>query len=200
MPRNMNTELATVIVAGVPLLTALHEHEPVVLMRNMSETLGLPWHAQRERIHDTPGIGNFARIIRVPSLSGGSQEALCLPVKRAFAWLMTVPVKRIRDPDVRARIDDIQRESLDAIWDYWTRGSAHNPRLVHLARTEQNRQALARKHLPATLARLERANHPTTHRIDLALARADCDVLGIEPPTAADYPLAQPDLFDRQAA
>lgn len=191
----MTTEVATVTIAGIPFLSAFHDGEPLVIMRNMSESLGLPWHAQRERINDTPGISDFARIIRVPSLHGGSQEALCLPVKRAFAWLMTVPVKRIRDPEVRARIDLIQRESLDAVIDYWTKGFAQNPRFAQQARNELTRQAIARKHLPATLDRLERASHATTHRIDLALARADCDALGIEPPSAADYPLRQPELF-----
>lgn len=194
----MSTELAIVPVAGINLLSVQHDGDVYVPMKPLSEALGLPWSAQHERIHNNPITAEAVRVIRIPSASGSSQETLCLPARTAFVWLVTVPLRRIQNVDVRAKVEALQRESFDAMYDYWTKGSAHNPRFaLQHARTELSRLALARKHLPETLRRLERCTHATTHRIHLELARADCAALGIEPPSSGDYPLQQADLFDR---
>lgn len=191
----MNTEIAIVTIAGLPLISVNHNGIAYAPMKNLSEAVGLPWDAQRQRIQDTEILREGAMMIKVPLVSGGHQEVLCLPVRLAFAWLLTVPLKRIQNPETRRQIKALQLESLDALVDYWVKGSAHNPRFAQQARNEMTRQAIACKNLPATLDRLEKARHATTHRIDLALARAHCEALGIAPPTAADYPLIQAELF-----
>lgn len=196
----MSTEIALVPIAGLQLLSVYDDGKVLAPMKQMSEEIGLPWKAQHQRIHNTEILAEGIRIIQIPSPSGGPQETLCLPIKLAFVWLVTVPVGFIRDPETRKRVDALQRESFDAMYDYWTKGIATNPRATAATlRIDLARQAMARRNLPKTLDRLEKATNPTTRRIELALARADCETLGIVPPVPSDYPVAQPDLFPEDA-
>lgn len=184
----MSTEIALINIADQSILSAHHDGDVLIPMKQLSEGLGLPWSAQHERINETPILAEGIRVIRIPSPSGGSQEALCLPVRLAFAWLLTVPVKRIRNPDVRLRILNIQRESFDAIYDYWTKGSATNPRF-------NSKRGVTRREMLATLDRLTNRDDPDARAFLTTLHNQDRAAIGLPP--IAEQP-RQPGLFDGQ--
>jgi len=58
---------------------------------------------------------------------GGEQATLCLPLRKLTGWLMTLQPSRMDDA-VAAKVLLYQNECDDALWDYWTKGVAVNPR------------------------------------------------------------------------
>lgn len=124
------TSMAVVPVQGTPILSLCTDGQVIVPMRQVCDALGLPWEAQRQRIQSHPLLSKGTLISQVPS-GGGMQAQLCLPLKLASAFLLTLNPDRIRDENVRAAVLAWQEESFDAVHDYWTRGTARNPRLAH---------------------------------------------------------------------
>lgn len=185
---------AEVPVGSVRVLTIKTAGRVIIPCRDLCEKAGIDWSNERRRLQKDPILSKA--VVKTTTPFSNGQEISCLPLEYVSGWLFKINLNNVNE-DARPGLERIQLECYQALHDYWLEGSAQNPRYgLIAARSQLSRESLARKHLPATLDRLERASHPTTHRIDLALARADCEVLGIEPPTAADYPLAQPGLFD----
>lgn len=184
----MNTEIAIIPIAELPILSAHHDGDVLIPMKQLSETVGLGWKAQHERIHNTPILAEGIRIIRIPSASGGLQETLCLPIKLAYVWLVTVPVGHIRHPQTRQRVDLLQRESFDAMYNYWSRGMAVNPRALAM-------RNVTRRDMIATAERLRTETDPHFHAFWLALHKQDCEAAGVPLPREGAFPI-QPGLFD----
>ncbi|OGK06570.1 MAG: hypothetical protein A2W80_13705 [Candidatus Riflebacteria bacterium GWC2_50_8] len=57
-----------------------------------------------------------------PSASG-LQKTLCIPVRKLAGFLATINPSRVRE-ELRAKIIQYQNECDDALWNYWTKGSA----------------------------------------------------------------------------
>lgn len=138
----MSTEFAIVPIAGQQCLSVHDNGDVVVPIRPLSDGFGLDWSAQYRRINRTEILAEGVAMTAIPSGHGGMQEALCLPVHLAFAWLVTIQLDRIPDPTIRASIKALQLESFDAMYDYWAKGSAHNPRFARSARSIDVRGAL----------------------------------------------------------
>lgn len=134
----------TVVLVG-------RNNEPFVAMRSVVTNMGLDWASQYTKLNSNSGRWGVV-IIATPSL-GGVQEAVCMPLRKLASWLMTInPIKVA--PDLREKIVRYQEECDDALWDYWTKGSAtrpdkgatisqqlsaHNARLKMLDKLEQER-------------------------------------------------------------
>ncbi|WP_429499316.1 phage antirepressor N-terminal domain-containing protein [Robbsia andropogonis] len=122
---------------GASLLLVEHEGQPYTPMKPMTLGIGLNWSGQFEKFQGNElrwGIRN----IRIPTgegikntltpSSGGSQEMICLPLRKLPGWLMTLEPNKIKNPDVRARVIQYQNECDDVLWQYWNEGAAVNPR------------------------------------------------------------------------
>jgi hypothetical protein len=123
-------QTATVPFHGHQILTALDGDTVVVIMRPLVKALGLNWDTQRQRISGHPLLTEGARFILAPS-EGGPQEMLALELTAFHGWLVTLETRRIEDPDRREMILRYQRESFQAIHDYWHHGGMMRKSVPH---------------------------------------------------------------------
>ncbi len=81
-----------------------------VALKPMVENIGLAWHGQYERMKRDSILSEGIRVIRIPFVRGGEQEAVCLPVDLVPGFLFRIDVSRIKKPDIRAKMLDYQRD------------------------------------------------------------------------------------------
>lgn len=117
-------QLITVPFHGNHLFITTYNDEPYTPMKSIVEGMGLDWGGQHKKL-----VANSHRwgvtIMEIPS-EGGTQQAICLPLRKLPGWLMTLQPSRVA-PELREKIITYQNECDDALWDYWTKGQAVNP-------------------------------------------------------------------------
>jgi len=156
-------DLIPVPFRNATLFLADVDGTPYTPMKPIVEGMGLSWQGQHEKFSENKARWGI-RVILIPT-DGGKQEAICLPLRKLPGWLMTIQPTRVK-PEIRDTVIAYQNECDDALWDYWSKGRAINPRAMTLGEQclasaqaivamerEQARQATA-------LSRLE-------HRIDM---------------------------------
>ncbi|UEP49669.1 phage antirepressor N-terminal domain-containing protein [Burkholderia ambifaria] len=113
---------------GAELYVVEHNGQPYTPMKPIVGGMGLTWHGQHVKLK-----ANRARWgildLRMPS-SGGSQEMICLPLRKLPGWLMSIESGKVKDTTVRERVIRYQAECDDALWQYWNEGIAVNPRVA----------------------------------------------------------------------
>ncbi len=149
-----------------------------VVMKPVVEALDLKWNGQFERISRHPVLFEGIRIIRIPS-PGGTQETMTLPLKDFHGWLVTLDTSRIKDERRRETIVRYQRESFQAIHDYWDKGRAENPRVSSF----NSRPPLLALRLMKELK--GESNAAVRRSIHAMLART-CEEVGIDTPSLED--------------
>ncbi|MBF0096295.1 MAG: hypothetical protein HQM04_06475 [Magnetococcales bacterium] len=130
----MTSEEATDRLIPVPfrddqLYLVDHSGEPYVPMRPVVEGMGLAWKPQYLKITQTT---RFCVTMMVTPSEGGVQQTLCIPLRKLAGWLMTINPKKVA-PEIKDKVIAYQNECDDALYDYWTKGKAVNPR----SRTEK---------------------------------------------------------------
>ena len=94
---------------GDTLWAAKQGDAVMVAIKPICESLSLDWEGQRQRIRRDAILNEGAFITKVPS-DGGLQETVCLPLDLLTGWLFGVDDRRIRDPEVRAKVLAYKRE------------------------------------------------------------------------------------------
>lgn len=120
----MTTQLITVPFYGKDLFVVNHNNEPYTPMKPIVEGMGLDWAAQFTKLKQ-----RFSKAIveiAIPSNSG-IQTMICLLLRKLPAWLYSVHANKV-NPEIRGTVIKYQEECDDALWDYWTKGAAINPR------------------------------------------------------------------------
>lgn len=107
----------TVVLVG-------QDNEPYVAMKPIVTNMGLAWESQRPKINEK--FGSVAMIIMSTGGDGKQYDMLCLPLKKLPAWLYSINPSKVK-PELRDKIIRYQEECDDALWDYWTKGSASRP-------------------------------------------------------------------------
>ena len=100
------------------------DNEPYVAMRPIVINMGLDWNGQRIKL-----IEKFASTVEEISTvaeDGKLRGMICLPLKKLPAWLYSISPNKVK-PELRTKIIRYQEECDDALWDYWTKGSATRP-------------------------------------------------------------------------
>jgi hypothetical protein len=98
---------------------------PDVPVRPIAEALGLAWQPQHEKL--TGDRARFSVTIIVTETPAGPRPMICIPVTRIAGWLMSISPNKVR-PELRERLIGYQQECDQALFDYWSRGAAFNPR------------------------------------------------------------------------
>lgn len=134
----------TVVLVG-------RNNEPFVAMRPIVTNMGLDWKTQYDKLTDK--FGSTVGIIPTVGEDGKNREMVCLPLRKLPAWLYSINPSKVA-PELRDKVVRYQSECDDALWDYWTKGSAtrpdkgatisqqlsaHNARLKMLDKLEQER-------------------------------------------------------------
>ena len=101
-----------------------HEGQPFVAMKPIVENMGLAWQSQHVKLTDK--FGSVITIIVTTGIDGKQYEMVCLPLRKIPAFLYSVNPSKVK-PELRDKIVRYQSECDDALWDYWTQGSATRP-------------------------------------------------------------------------
>ena len=116
------------------------DSEPYVAMKPIVEGMGMDWAGQFTKLKSNPKRWGI-EIISIPSKSG-DQQAICLPLRKTAAWLMTISPNKVK-PEIREKIIQYQNECDDVLWKYWNAGAVINPRVQESDLKKVVRQALA---------------------------------------------------------
>jgi len=113
---------------GQALTVVDHGGQPYVAMRPIVEGMGLSWPAQYRKL--TEESARFCVAMIATQVPGDDQvrEITTIPLRKLTGWLMTLQPSRM-DGVVAEKVLLYQNECDDALWDYWTKGVAINPRL-----------------------------------------------------------------------
>lgn len=132
-----NIDMTTLTQIAVPfhnaeLYIVEHNGQPYTPMKPIVDGMGLAWQTQHRKLiqgynqnGDAPNRWGVS-IIETPTLSG-IQEMLCIPLRKIFAWLMTISPNKVK-PELRDTVIMYQNECDDVLWDYWSKGQAINQR------------------------------------------------------------------------
>jgi hypothetical protein len=99
----------------IPAITK--DGEMYVVMRHITDALGLDWSAQRKRIMRDDVLNEGVVIMAIPS-AGGNQDAVMLPVKYLNGWLFGVQVNKVK-PELRSKLIKYKRECYQVLHDHW---------------------------------------------------------------------------------
>ncbi|MHC3954534.1 phage antirepressor N-terminal domain-containing protein [Pseudomonas aeruginosa] len=94
---------------------------PFVAMKSVVENMGLAWQVQHRKL-----IERFAATITemvTVAEDGKLRSMTCLPLRKLPAWLYTISPNKVK-PELRNKIIRYQNECDDALWNYWSKGSA----------------------------------------------------------------------------
>lgn len=106
---------------GATLYVVDHNGEPYTPLKPIVEGMGLDWEAQHRKFQANAERWGIS-LKEIPS-RGGKQEAACIPLRKLAGWLMTLHPSRVK-PELRDKITAYQNECDDALWKYWSEGTA----------------------------------------------------------------------------
>ena len=110
---------------GQALVVLDRAGQPYVAMKPVVEGMGLAWQPQHRKLTEDGARWGITMMV-MPS-QGGEQLAVCLPLRKLGAWLMTLQTSRMEGA-IAERVLLYQNECDEALWAYWTDGVAVNPR------------------------------------------------------------------------
>ncbi|MHC1788282.1 phage antirepressor N-terminal domain-containing protein [Solidesulfovibrio sp.] len=135
-----SANLSPVQFHGKTLFVATVNNQPFTPMRPIVEGMGMAWSPQRVKL--TANAGRWGVTMIVTPSEGGSQETLCMPLRKLPGWLMTINPKKVA-PAIRETVTLYQDECDDALWDFWTKGEAVNKRKAPALPSPRTRNTLA---------------------------------------------------------
>jgi hypothetical protein len=93
-------------------------NEVWVALKPIVEAMGLDWSAQFRRINRDPILSEGIAMMATPL--GHGQETVCLKLDYLNGWLFTIDSVRIKDPDVRERVQVYQRECYRVLYRHFS--------------------------------------------------------------------------------
>lgn len=164
------------------------DNDPYVAMKPIVTNIGLDWASQYTKLSSSSARWGVV-IIATPSL-GGAQEAVCLPLRKLASWLMTINPNKVKT-ELHDKIVRYQEECDDALWSYWTKGSAERVGVRSV-----NQQIALSRHRIALLKELQRTYNRviratiqeeiTQLSVKLGFSIPDLVNIGIAEPLEAD--------------
>jgi hypothetical protein len=120
-----NLVYAEVPIGSTAILSFRDGDTVYIPLRNICEKLGLDWSNERRRIKKDPILGK-AVVNFTTALSSGQEQA-CIALNYLPGWLFKVNLNTVAEA-ARPTLELIQREGYEALYNYWTKGAAINPR------------------------------------------------------------------------
>lgn len=116
----MSHQLTEVPFHGQPLFLVERNGQPYVPLKPISDGIGLQWKTQWRKIEGSERYGHMT--IPLPS-PGGIQDHLCIPLRKLNGWLFSINAQKVK-PELQDAIIRYQEECFQALYDYWTHGTA----------------------------------------------------------------------------
>lgn len=124
----MTNTIQTVSFHGQQLAVIPQQQKLYVAIKPICENIGLNWDSQFRRINRDEVLNTTIAMMAMVAADGKTRELLCLPLEMLNGWLFGIDTNRIKNPEIKARILAYKRECYQVLFDYWTKGSASNPR------------------------------------------------------------------------
>jgi len=122
---NESKSLTPIQFHGDTIYSIEYDGQPFAPVKPIIKNMGLNWGSQSAKLRNNKARWGVA-MIATPS-NGGNQEHLCIPVRKLPGFLATINPLKVANK-LRSKIVQYQNECDDALWDYWTKGQAENPR------------------------------------------------------------------------
>lgn len=121
------TQISTINVPfhGDSLYLVSYNGEPYTPMKPIVDSMGLDWASQFTKIKQR--FKSSIVEITMVAADGKNREMSCLALRKLAGWLHTINVGKVR-PELREKVARYQEECDDALYQYWTKGEAKNPR------------------------------------------------------------------------
>lgn len=113
-------EIVTVNFRGDELYGFKQEDGVYLALKPMVEAMGLNWEGQRQRLNRDPILSEGTCVMQVPFGRGGPQDVTCLKMDLVNGWLFTIDSSRIKDDEVRKRVQLYQRECYGVLYAHFT--------------------------------------------------------------------------------
>lgn len=122
-----NLVYAEVPVGDTTLLSMKDGETVLVAPRHICEKLGINWPNEYRRISNDPILSKA--VVKMTTAFSNGQEQLLLPLNYLPGWLFKINLKTVNEAS-RPMLETIQLESYDALYRYWVKGQATNPRVA----------------------------------------------------------------------
>lgn len=185
----MQEQILPVPFHGDTLVMVDHNNQPFVAMRSVVENMGLDWGGQYVKLKEK--FSSVVEIISTTAGDGKKYDMTCLPLRKLAAWLYSINPNKVAE-HLRDKVRQYQDECDDALWDYWTKGSA--VRGGEGANTGQQLSAI-NTHLKL-LDRLEIERHPEKRAVIYQQLEYVSRMLGLQTPDIdkLGYAHVEPDV------
>jgi len=104
-----------------------YDGQPYTPMKPIVSGMGLDWKSQYAKLKANAKRWGMV-IITTPS-KGGIQSMASMPLRKLPAFLCSIHSSKVK-PELRETIEFYQDECDNALWDYWSKGHAVNPRVT----------------------------------------------------------------------
>lgn len=185
----MQEQIFPIPFHGDTLVMVDHNSQPYVGMRSVVENMGLDWASQFVKLKSK--FSSSVVIITTVGENGKNREMLCLPLRKLAGWMYSINPNKVAE-HLRDKVRQYQDECDDALWDYWTKGSA--VRGGEGANTGQQLSAI-NTHLKL-LDRLEVERHPEKRAVIYQQLEYVSRMLGLQTPDIdkLGYAHVEPDV------
>lgn len=141
----MQNQIQTVNFHNQSLITLQKDDVAYVAMKPICENIGLDWEAQRQRISRDEVLNSVACMIKATGTDSKIYKMLCLPIHYLNGWLFGVDTNRVK-VEIKDKLITYKKECYQALFDYWNKGVAVNPRRITISVEQQQaiRNAVAK--------------------------------------------------------
>lgn len=148
--------LQTVPFHGDKVCLVVHEGRPYVPLKPICGNLGVSWPRQFRKLREQPKRWAIVAL-SATAANGKTCEMVSMPLTRFPAFLYTMRPNKVR-PEIREKLETYQNECDQALWDYWSKGQAMNPRAAEpheaaltLAQAQKEAQAFFARRVSMTM-------------------------------------------------
>lgn len=113
-------EIVSVNFRGDELYGFKQDDGVFLALKPMVEAMGLDWSAQYRRVQRDPILVEGIAMMATPFGRGGDQQAVCIKVDLLQGWLFTIDSSRIKDDEVRKKVQLYQRECYAVLHAHFT--------------------------------------------------------------------------------
>lgn len=116
-----------IIFKGQPIKTIKSKGEVYVSLAHLCRGVGVCMVGQSAKVKGNPALYLTKVIMGQRTTGERCKRMIMLPLNRVNTWLLSISPNRCK-PMVRSTILHYQKECADALYDYWHKGKAINPR------------------------------------------------------------------------
>ncbi len=116
--------LSQLLLHGDTIFVVNHQGEPFAPVRPITDNLGMDWGTQQRKLSYNKARWGVEYL--TVSSDGGPKKTLCIPVKKLVGFLATISPLKVGE-ESRPQITQYREKCDEALWNYWTTGSAKHP-------------------------------------------------------------------------